>query len=56
MACFYIGFFENRELIGVALAQYLDINKLESFGERDKCIKKAIRNFVFKKKILDNKY
>ena len=48
MACFYIGFFENRELIGVALAQYLDINKLESFGERDKCIKKAIRNFVFK--------
>ncbi len=48
MECFYIGIFENAELIGVALAQYLDLNKLESFGERDKCIKKAIRNFVFK--------
>lgn len=48
MECFYIGIFENTALIGVALAQYLDLNKLESFGERDKCIKKAIRNFVFK--------
>ncbi|WP_394760076.1 GNAT family N-acetyltransferase [Flavobacterium sp.] len=49
MECFYIGIFEDTELIGVALAQYLDLNKLESFGERDKCVKKAIRNFVFKK-------
>ena len=48
MECFYIGIFESTQLIGVALAQYIDVNKLESFGERDKCIKKAIRNFVFK--------
>jgi predicted N-acyltransferase len=48
MQCFYIGIFENKELIGVSLAQYLDLNKLESFGERDKCFKTAIRNFVFK--------
>lgn len=48
MECFYIGIFENSELIGVSLAQYLDLNKLESFGERDKCLKTAIRNFVFK--------
>lgn len=48
MQCFYIGIFENSELIGVALAQYLDLNKLESFGERDKCLKTAVRNFVFK--------
>ena len=43
-----VGIFEKSELIGVALAQYLNLNKLESFGERDKCVKKAIRNFVFK--------
>lgn len=49
MECFYIGIFENSELIGVSLAQYLDLNKLESFGERDKSIKIAIRNFIFKK-------
>ncbi|UGS23121.1 peptidogalycan biosysnthesis protein [Flavobacterium channae] len=48
MECFYIGIFENNELIGVSLAQYLDLNKLESFGERDKCFKTAIRNFIFK--------
>ena len=48
MQCFYIGVFENTELIGVALVQYLDLNKLETFGERDKCIKTYIRNFVFK--------
>ena len=48
MQCFYIGVFEKSVLIGVALAQYLDLNKLESFGERDKCFKTYIRNFVFK--------
>ena len=48
MQCFYIGIFENYELIGVALAQYLDLNVLESFGERDKCIKTTLRNFIFK--------
>ena len=48
MECFYIGIFEHSNLIGVSLAQNLDLNKLESFGERDKCIKTLIRNFVFK--------
>ena len=48
MQCFYIGIFEKSELIGVALAQYLNLNKLESFGERDKCLKTYIRNFVFR--------
>lgn len=49
MECFYIGIFEKETLIGVALAQYLDLNKLESFGEREKCFKTFIRNFIFKK-------
>lgn len=48
MECFYIGIFENDVLIGVGLSQYLDLNKLESFGERDQCVKTYIRNFVFK--------
>ena len=48
MQCFYIGAFENKELIGIALAQYLNLNKLESFGERDKCFKTYLRNFVFR--------
>jgi predicted AAA+ superfamily ATPase len=49
MQCFYIGIFEKKTLIGVALAQYLDLNKLASFGDRDKCLKTYIRNFIFKK-------
>ena len=48
MECFYIGVFENEILIGASLAQYLDINKLESFGERDNCFKTSIRNFIFR--------
>ena len=48
MQCFYIGIFEKAELIGVALSQYLNLNKLESFGERDRCFKTYIRNFIFK--------
>lgn len=48
MQCFYIGFYENSELIGVSLAQYLDLNKLESFGERDNCMKTYVRNFIFR--------
>lgn len=48
MQCFYIGIFEGSDLIGVALSQYLDLNKLESFGERDQCLKTYVRNFIFK--------
>lgn len=48
MQCFYIGIFQKEVLIGVALAQYLNLNRLESFGERDKCLKTYVRNFVFK--------
>ena len=49
MECFFIGFYENEQLVGIALAQFLDSNKLVSFGERDKLFKNTVRNFVFKK-------
>lgn len=48
MDCNFIGIFEKRELVGIALSQFLNLNSLESFGERDKCVKTAVRNFVFK--------
>jgi Acetyltransferase (GNAT) domain len=49
MRCFYMGFFQESSLIGCALAQYIDISKLESFGDRDaNCIKTKIRNTVFR--------
>ncbi|MDN3674609.1 peptidogalycan biosysnthesis protein [Flavobacterium branchiarum] len=49
MLCHYIGLFKNTELIGIVLTQFVDSNKLESFGERDKCVKTTVRNFAFKK-------
>ena len=48
MKCFYIGIFEDTQLIGVSIAQYIDTNELESFGERDHHLKTKIRNFLFK--------
>lgn len=48
MTCHYIGIFNNLELVGIAVSQFLDLNQLDSFGDRDKCIKSSIRNIVFK--------
>lgn len=48
MTCHYIGLFEDKELIGIALSQFLVLSQMDSFGERDKCIKTAVRNTVFK--------
>lgn len=48
MECHFIGLFEKEELIGIALSQFIDANQLNSFGDRDKCIKTYIRNFFFK--------
>ena len=48
MICHFIGFYKKEELVGIALSQFLDLNQLESFGERDKCIKTLIRNYIFK--------
>lgn len=48
MVCNFIGVFENQQLVGVAVSQFLDLNQLDSYGDRDKCIKTTIRNFVFR--------
>ncbi len=40
--------FQEEELVGIALSQFLDLNQMESFGERDKCLKTAVRNTIFK--------
>lgn len=48
MDCRFVGFFEGSRLCGVMLAQFLDLNQLESFGERDNCLKTTVRNFIFR--------
>ena len=49
MICNFIGLFENEQLVGIAISQFLDLNLLESFGARDQCFKTTLRNLVFKK-------
>ncbi len=48
MFCYLIGLFDKDELVGISLSQFLDLTKLESFGERDQCVKNAIRNTILK--------
>lgn len=48
MSCHFIGLFENENLVGIAVSQFLDLNQLESFGDRDQCIKSSLRNIAFK--------
>ncbi|WPO76826.1 peptidogalycan biosysnthesis protein [Flavobacterium sp. KACC 22761] len=48
MICHFIGIFKEEKLVGIALTQFLFAEKLESFGERDQCLKTSVRNFAFK--------
>ena len=48
MSCHFIGLYEKETLVGIAVSQFLDLNQLESFGERDQCIKSSVRNILFK--------
>jgi hypothetical protein len=48
MICHYIGIFKEQNLVGIAITQFLDLNKLESFGDRDRCVKASARKFILK--------
>ena len=48
VTCFFIALYQENVLMGIAIAQLINLNLLASFGERDKCIKTLIRNFIFR--------
>jgi hypothetical protein len=48
MTCHFIGLFNDSELVGIALSQFINLSDVTSFGERDNCIKTKIRNIAFK--------
>ena len=49
MRCHFIGIFKDEKLVGIALSQFLDLNRLASFGERERCLKTSVRNFMLKR-------
>ena len=48
MVCHFIGLFKNNELVGISISQFINANQLNSFGNREKCLKTFFRNFIFK--------
>lgn len=48
MQCFHVAFYHDEIIVGIAIAQFLDGNQLETFGDRDQCLKTFARNFTFK--------
>ncbi|KIO52894.1 peptidogalycan biosysnthesis protein [Flavobacterium hibernum] len=48
MICHFIGIFNDDKLAGIVITQFLFAERLESFGERDQCLKTSVRNFAFK--------
>lgn len=48
MHCHFIGLFLNEELVGIAASQFINLSTVNSFGERDNCLKTQIRNIAFK--------
>ncbi|WP_342748666.1 8-amino-7-oxononanoate synthase [Flavobacterium faecale] len=49
MSCFFIGLFEKELLVGVSVAQHINLSDVNSLGDRDHCFKTAIKNFLFKR-------
>ena len=49
MDCFFIAVFDEDVLVGIAISQFLDLSDVGSFGERDHCLKRRIRDFVFRR-------
>jgi len=44
----FIGLYSQEKLVGICLAQGVDLRKVDHFGQRDSLLKKAIRGFLFK--------
>lgn len=47
MSCYFLGIYNNQELEAIFILQILDVQKLESFGDRDKCFRASVRKFFF---------
>lgn len=49
MSCRFVAVFNEQEIIGICVSQFLDLSQIPSFGERDHCFRTMIRNIVFKR-------
>jgi len=49
LECSFIGIFKEKELVGTSIIQFISLEKLNSFGNREHCLKTKIKNFLFKR-------
>ena len=48
MTCHYIGLYHDKELVGIAVTQLLNLTEVSSFGVNKSCLRSKLRDFVFK--------
>lgn len=48
MICHFVGLFENKNLVGIAITQMLSVANVSSFGVNKSCLKSKIRDFTFR--------
>ena len=49
MTCHFIGVFSGDELVAIALSQFLDLNAIDCYGNKNQVKHLSLKNYLFKK-------
>ena len=49
MTCHFIGVFRGNELVAIALSQFLDLNSIDCYGNKNQVKHLSLKNYLFKK-------
>lgn len=48
MTCHFIGVFRGNELVAIALSQFLDLNSIDCYGNKNQIKQLSLKNYLFK--------
>jgi len=49
MTCHFIGIFRDTELVAIALSQFLDLNAIDCYGNKNQVKHLSLKNYLFRK-------
>lgn len=49
MTCHFIGIFRGNELVAIALSQFLDLNAIDCYGNKNQVRHLSLKNYLFRK-------
>lgn len=49
MTCHFIGVFSGNELVAIALSQFLDLNSIDCYGNKNQVNHLSLKNYLFRK-------